>query len=186
MSDIVERITLYEGRGILENVTVKYEGTDGRMREVSQPVWTYGDFISVLPYDRATNKVLVIRQMRPAVFMKTGGTIVEACAGGIETTDKSIEAACRREAMEELGCALPQLQKIATCFVDAGKLTSRAHYFLASYVSGTQNPAQRNLDDDEDIEVIELEVTELLQWYDRGQIACSGLLTLTQALMLKL
>lgn len=183
---LVSRQSQATNKGNLEQIAVEASHADGRRHLTSEPVWTYGDSIAVLPFDRKAGTVLLVRQMRPAVFIRDGNTILEACAGGIEESDHSIETACRREAMEELGVSLPELQPVGMVFINPARLAEKAHLFLASYVSGQQNPALRQQDEDEDIEVVECSVSDLLTWYDQGAIRCPRLLMLTQALMLRL
>ncbi|MCT4656662.1 MAG: NUDIX hydrolase [Cohaesibacter sp.] len=184
--DILNRDVLCRAKGELELVTIEATHADGREHITCEPVWTYGDSVSVLPFDRKAGTVLLVRQMRPAVYLRDEQTILEACAGGVEDKDSSIEAACRREAMEELGVSLPSLKLVASVFINPARLAEKAHLFLASYISGQQNPDRRNQDADEDIEVVELSISDLLVMRDEGSIRCPRLLMLTQALMLDL
>ncbi len=183
---LVSRQSQITSKGTLDQIDVQATHADGRVHVTSEPVWSYGDSIAVLPFDRKAGTVLLVRQMRPAVFVRDECTILEACAGGIEESDRSIESACRREAMEELGVSLPELQQVGMVFVNPARLAEKAHLFLASYVSGQQNPALRQQDEDEDIEVVECSISDLLHWYDQGEIRCPRLMMLTQALMLRL
>lgn len=185
MPKLIRRTPLYEGKGRLEEVEVQVVHADGREHTTIDPVWVYGDSIAVLAFDRHAQTVLLVKQMRVAPFITEEITILEACAGGIEISDLSIEEACLREAQEELGCNLRNLQKVANVFINPARLAERAHFFLAEYTSGDQNIESRNQDEDEDIEVVELPVEELKQMYIRQEIRCPRLLALTQALLLQ-
>ena len=184
--ELLSRDTVYVGKGNLDVVSVKATHQDGREHVTTEPVWSYGDSVAVLPYDPEAGTVLLVRQMRPAVFVRGGGTIVESCAGGIEDGDSSIESACRREASEELGVQLIDVTPLAMLFINPARLAEKAHLFLASYVSGQQQPGQRDQDEDEDIEVVEVSVAQLRDWYDQGAIRCPRLMILAQALLLRL
>lgn len=118
MPKLIRRTPLYEGKGRLEEVEVQVVHADGREHTTIDPVWVYGDSIAVLAFDRHAQTVLLVKQMRVAPFITEEITILEACAGGIEISDLSIEEACLREAQEELGCNLRNLQKVANVFIN--------------------------------------------------------------------
>ena len=178
--------TVYEGDGKLDVVAVKTVHEDGREHVTIEPIWSDGDSVAVLPVDYMAGTVLLVRQLRPAVFLRDAGTIIEACAGGIEEEDASVQAACHREAMEELGVVLTDVTSITTLFVCPARLTEKAHLFLAQYVSGQQRPDLRQQDEDEDIEVVEVSIAQLQEWLNQGAIHCPRLMILAQTLMLRL
>ncbi|WP_310620919.1 NUDIX hydrolase [Flexibacterium corallicola] len=186
MSQILEKKERYKGLGVLLDVTVKTVHPDGREHITREPVWTYGDSISVMPFDISARTVLILKQMRPAPFLAEGIQIFEACAGGIEEDDASPDAACRREAAEELGCTLDELEFIANVYIDPARLTEQAHIYLAPYKAGEFNTQNRDQDEDEDIEVFELSFDELFALYENKEIRCPRLMMLTQSLLLKL
>jgi nudix-type nucleoside diphosphatase (YffH/AdpP family) len=178
--------TLLQGKGTLDIVSVKTKHNDGREHVTEEPIWSDGDSIAVLPVDYDAGTVLLVRQLRPAVFLRNKSIIVEACAGGIEAEDASIESACHREAMEEMGVILSELTSVSTLFVCPARLTEKAHLFLARYVAGQYRPDLRQQDEDEDIEVVEVTIAELKDWYQRGAIQCPRLMILAQSLLLRL
>ncbi|MGG9998829.1 NUDIX domain-containing protein [Pseudovibrio ascidiaceicola] len=185
MPELIRRTILLEAKGQIEEVEVRVVHEDGREHTTTDPVWVYGDSIAVLAYDPHAKTVLLVKQLRVAPYIMEEEIILEACAGGIEISDLSIEEACVREAQEELGCQLTNLNKIANVFINPARLAERAHFFLAEYTSGDLNIEGRDLDEDEDIEVVELSFQELRRLYDKQEIRCPRLFMLTQALMLK-
>ncbi len=170
-------------KGTIDQTTVRTVHGDGREHVISEPVWSDRDSIAVLPYDAETRTVLLVRQMRTAVFLRDKGMILEACAGGIEATDGSVEEACRREAAEELGVTLGTLEQVAQVFINPSQMVEKANLFLASYQSGQQHPEDRQQDEDEDIEVVEVSVDDLENWLGQGTIRCPRLLMLSQFLL---
>ncbi|WP_319413594.1 NUDIX hydrolase [uncultured Cohaesibacter sp.] len=170
-------------KGTIDQVTVRTIHDDGREHVISEPVWADRDSIAVLPYDEKAGTVLLVRQLRTAVFLRDQGVILEACAGGIEKTDASVEDACRREAEEELGVSLGALERVAQVFINPARMVEKANLFLASYQSGQQHPEERQQDEDEDIEVVEISIGDLKLLLEGGNIRCPRLLMLSQALM---
>ncbi|WP_316859880.1 NUDIX hydrolase [uncultured Cohaesibacter sp.] len=173
-------------KGSIEDLTIRTVHEDGREHVVSEPVWNDRDSIAVLPFDAEAQTVLLVRQMRPAVYWRDQDMILEACAGGIEASDLSVEEACRREAAEELGVVIENLQLAAQVFINPARMVEKANMFLASYKAGSQDLAGRHQDEDEDIEVVEVSLDILAGWHKSGDIRCPRLLILTQALLAKL
>nr|WP_319513318.1 NUDIX domain-containing protein [uncultured Cohaesibacter sp.] len=170
-------------KGTIDLTTVQTIHEDGREHVISEPVWADRDSIAVLPYDAEKKTILLVRQMRTAVYLRDQGLILEACAGGIEATDTSVEEACRREAEEELGVSLGDLEKVAQVFINPARMVEKANLFLAPYKSGQQHPEERHQDEDEDIEVVEVSTKTAKNWLDEGTIRCPRLLILIQALL---
>ncbi|SFO80785.1 NUDIX domain-containing protein [Cohaesibacter marisflavi] len=170
-------------KGTIDLTTVQTVHDDGREHVISEPIWADRDSIAVLPYDAEKKTVLLVRQMRTAVYLRDQALILEACAGGIEATDASVEEACRREAEEELGVSLDALEKVGQVFINPARMVEKANLFLAPYQSGQQHPEDRHQDEDEDIEVVEVSTKTIKKWLDEGNIRCPRLLILAQALM---
>ncbi|KZL19261.1 GDP-mannose pyrophosphatase NudK [Pseudovibrio axinellae] len=185
MPELIRRTSLFESKGRIEDVEVRVVHEDGREHITTDPVWVYGDSIAVLAYDPQAKTVLLVKQLRVAPYIMEEIVILEACAGGIEASDPSIEDACKREAQEELGCELRNLRKVANVFINPARLAERAHLFLAEFTSAALNIEGRNQDEDEDIEVVELSFKELCALHAAQEIRCPRLLMLTQALMIE-
>lgn len=185
MPELIRRTPLFETKGCMEEVEVRVVHADGREHVTIDSVWVYGDSIAVLAFDPDAQTALLVKQLRVAPYIMEETVILEACAGGIEISDLSLEEACLREAQEELGCELRNLQKVANVFINPARLAERAHFFLAEYTSGSQNPEGRVMDEDEDIEVVEIPLAELIDLYRQQKIRCPRLFALTQALLLK-
>nr|WP_321456519.1 NUDIX hydrolase [uncultured Cohaesibacter sp.] len=184
--ELVSRKTLYSmEKGSIDQIEVRTLHDDGREHVISEPVWADRDSVAVLPYDDANGTVLLVRQMRTAVFVRDQDEIYEACAGGIELSDVSVEEACRREASEELGVQLGELELVAQVFINPARMVEKANLFLAHYGKGQQRPENRQQDEDEDIDVVEVTLETLASWLRDGKIRCPRLLILTQALLSK-
>ncbi|MTI16194.1 NUDIX hydrolase [Rhodobacteraceae bacterium RKSG542] len=186
MPRIAERKTVYEGKGLLEQLTVERVHEDGRKHTSTEMLWTYGDSIAVLPYDPLAKTVLLVRQVRSAPLVRENTLILEACAGKIEVEDKDIFTAAKREAEEELGITPTELQHVGTVYMNPVRLAEHANLFLAQYTAGEQQLDSRDQDEDEDIEVVEMPVSELINQYRSMKIRCPRLMMLTQALLIKL
>jgi len=125
---LLDRRVVY--RGYLTVATLRIRLRDGSI--VSRDVEHHGDAASVLPYDPSRCCALVVRLFRSPVFDATGvGELEEACAGMIESEDAA--AAARREAGEELGVSLHELEWVARIWPSPGVSSERQALYLAPY-----------------------------------------------------
>jgi len=86
----------------------------------------------VLPYDPGARAALLVRLFRAPAFDVAGeAALEEACAGMIAGDDP--EAAVRREAWEELGLRLGDLEFIARVVAEPRVSAERVSLFLAPY-----------------------------------------------------
>ena len=111
--------------------TLRIRLRDGSI--VSRDVEHHGDAAVVLPYDPSRCCALVARLFRGPVFDATGvEELEEACAGMIESEEA--DAAARREAAEELGVSLRELEWVARVWPCPSVSSERQALYLASIV----------------------------------------------------
>jgi nudix-type nucleoside diphosphatase (YffH/AdpP family) len=109
----------------------------GMSAEVERSVFISADAVTVLPWDPARDRVLLVEQFRPGPFARGDAQCwsLEAIAGRIDPGETPEEAA-RREAIEEAGLALGPLHPVAGYYPSpAGKSE-----FIYSYVALTDLP----------------------------------------------
>jgi nudix-type nucleoside diphosphatase (YffH/AdpP family) len=173
--------TLYEGWRKLLKLTV--EMPDGRT--MAREVLNSADAAAVLPYDPEARKVILVRQFRaPVMHVEGQPDILEAVAGLLDEDEP--EACAKREAMEEAGLRLRDLEKVVTAWSTPGITTERLHLFLAPYTSTDRVEEGGGLaEEHEDIEVLEIGLDELMGMLEQGAIADMKTLVLIQALQLR-
>ncbi len=173
--------TLYEGWRKLLKLTVGMP--DGRT--MAREVLNSADAAAVLPYDPEARKVILIRQFRaPVMHVEGQPEFLEAVAGLLDEDEP--EACARREAMEEAGLRLRDLEKVATAWSTPGITTERLHLFLAPYTSADRVGEGGGLaEEHEEIEVLEIGLDTLIGMLEQGTIADMKTLALIQALQLR-
>ena len=122
----------------LEEVDVSWRRFDGTMSAaVTRAAFVSGDAVTVLPYDPARDRVLVIEQFRAGPFLRGDPQpwLIEAIAGRVDPGETPAEAA-RREAVEAAGLSLGALHEVAGYYPSPGAKTE----FLYSYVAITDLP----------------------------------------------
>lgn len=176
---IIDRQTVYQGYMKLERVKLRSAQGVESYREVE----THGEAVAVLPYDPERRCTLLVRQFRVPVFEKTGlAWMEEACAGMIEP-GHALEDTVHREAMEELGLRLGELEAIGEVWPSPGVSTERAYLFLAPYGEADRVSAGGGLvEEHEEIEVIERPLAELAAEAASGKVADAKLLILLLSL----
>ncbi len=148
-------------------------------------VHDHGDGAAVLPYDEARRTCLLVRQLRLPVHVAEGeGLINEAAAGLIDPGEDAFEAA-RREAAEELGYRLHDLEKVATFYTIPGLVTERITCFLARYTPADRIDGELDADDDELIDVEEWPLSDLWAAFARGELRDGKAIVCLQALRIR-
>ncbi len=176
LSQVLER----DGHAKIYKVRLRLE--DGA--EVERDVEHHGEAVAVLPYDPARRVAMLIRVMRPPALVAAGlADLLEAPAGMIEKGSPADTV--RREAREEVGLQLGELDHIARVWTSPGVSTERLDLYLAIYseadrVSGGGGSAREH----ENITVLEISLPSLWSMVEKAEIEDHKLLTL--ALVLKL
>jgi nudix-type nucleoside diphosphatase (YffH/AdpP family) len=177
--------TLSENHYPLRRYTVAYRRRDGARQELRREVYGIGHAAAVLPFDPRRSAVLLTRQFRmPARANGDCGWLVEACAGIVEGGDGPAETA-RKEAEQEMGCRLRDLREVFTLYTSPGATSEKLHLFTAEYGPGDRSGAGGGVrEEGEEIEVLELPLTEAWAMVGRGEIVDAKTVLLLQHLLL--
>ncbi len=122
--------TAYQGYFRIRRVTVQYRAFGGGWVEPQvREIFERGDAVGLLPYDPSTDCVILIEQFRPGA-MRDGASpwMLELIAGIVEPGESDSEVA-HREAEEEAGCTVSELQPIATVLPSAGACSEQVRLF---------------------------------------------------------
>jgi nudix-type nucleoside diphosphatase (YffH/AdpP family) len=104
----------FVGHFALERHELRHRRFDGTMSPtLERLVFASGDAVTVLPFDPARDRVLLIEQFRAGPFARRDAVpwCLEAIAGRCDA-DESLEETARREAEEEAGLQLGRLERI--------------------------------------------------------------------------
>ncbi len=178
---IKEITTLYEGWRKLLKFSIQMP--DGRTME--REVLNSAEAAAVLPYDPERRMVILVRQFRaPVMHVEGHPDFLEAVAGMLD--GGAPEEAARREAMEEAGLRLENLEPVGQAWSAPGITTERVHMFLARYTNADRVSEGGGLaEEHEDIEVLEIGIDELAGMLERNAITDMKTLILAQALQIR-
>ena len=122
----------------VEEYDIGWRRFDGQMNPPApRSGFIVGDAVTVLPYDPARDRVLVIEQFRAGPFARGDRQpwSLEAIAGRIDPGETPQDAG-RREAAEEAGLTLTDLLPVASYYPSPGAVSE----YLYSYVALTDLP----------------------------------------------
>jgi nudix-type nucleoside diphosphatase (YffH/AdpP family) len=170
-----------DGWHVLRRTTYDYRRRSGRWVTEQRETYDRGNGATILVYDVGRGTVLLTRQFRFPVYVNghPDGMLIEAAAGLLDDDDP--ETAIRREASEELGVELGELEHVFDVFMSPGSVTECVHFYAAPYTAADRISAGGGLaEDGEDIEVLELAFDDALAMTRDGRIADGKTIMLLQ------
>ncbi len=181
---IVSVRPVYQGWGRF--MTAKVRLPDGMLAD--RQIEDHGASVAVLPYDAERRMALLVRQPRTAATFASEGQaeeLLEAVAGRLEQGGEAGEEA-RREAWEETGLELGELERVARVWSSPEVSTERVSLFLAPYRAGDRKAEGGGLaGEGESITVVEMPLAELAALADAGRLPDMKTLLLIQTLRIR-
>ena len=138
----------------------------------------------MLLHNPATDHVVLTRQFRLPTYLNGNptGLLIEACAGLLD--DEQPDDAIRREVQEETGYQLAAIERVLEAYMSPGSVTERLFFYLAEYSAATARQAGGGVEEEE-IEVLEMPLTEALRLVATGEIQDGKTIILLQHLRLR-
>lgn len=171
----------------LRKIHFELRRRDGRWQPLSREAYDRGNGAALLLWDPVRRTVVLTRQFRLPAFLNGSpdGQLIEACAGLLDGDEP--EACIRREAEEETGYRIRAPRKLFEAYMSPGSVTERLHFFIAEYEPGDRVRAGGGVvEEGEDIEVIEMPLTEALAAIASGRIQDGKTIMLLQHVALTL
>ena len=131
------------------------------------------DSVSILLYNKDSQNLIIVRQFRPAVFLRNNdGYMFELCAGLVDKKGKSLEQIAKEEVLEECGFEAQNLTKIAEFYSSVGTSGSKQSVFYAEVCNADKKTKGGGIDD-EFIEIIEIPRDSALKFLQTPNITPS-------------
>lgn len=119
------------------------------------------DSVSILIYNKDNNSIVLVKQFRPAVFLRNNdGYMYELCAGLVDKENKTIEQIAIEEIYEECGYKVSELSKIAEFYSSVGTSGSKQSVFYVE-VSNNDKVSIGGGIDNEYIEIVEIPIKNM-------------------------
>ena len=163
--------TVWSGHYAMRRVTLQHKRFAGGWSDpVVRELFERGDAVAVLPYDPATDSLVMIEQFRPGAMRNDDSPwMLELIAGVVEAGESDADVA-HREAMEEAACELSELVPIATVFPSPGACTEQVRVFCGRVSSASIGGLHGVEDEGEDILVHSIARTDALQLVEDDRI----------------
>lgn len=182
---ITESKVLSDNWYILRKITYEYLKKDGTIMSQSREAYDRGNGATILLYNREQKTIILTRQFRLPTFVNgnESGMMIEACAGLLDKDNA--EDCIRRETEEETGYKITDVRKIFEAYMSPGSVTEILYFFIAEYSKEMKVSEGGGLEqEEENIEVLELAITEAIKMIDNGEIKDAKTIMLLQYIKL--
>lgn len=167
---INRRETLFQGFYRVDKLWLQHRHFDGAMgREITREMFVRPPAVGVLVYDVKTDDVLLIEQFRVGALDDKHPWQYEVIAGLVEPGE-SLEAVARREALEEAGVVITDLEKVFEFMPSAGGSDERFTLFVAPADLSRAGGVHGLPEEGENIRVNVLGLKQALQLVNSGRI----------------
>ncbi|SEJ09705.1 nudix-type nucleoside diphosphatase, YffH/AdpP family [Cyclobacterium xiamenense] len=170
----------------LEKVSYEMQREDGSWESQTREAYDRGNGAALLLYNLEKKTVILTRQFRLPTYLNgnDSGYLIEICAGLLDREDP--EAAIRKEAEEETGYRIEQVEKVFEAYMSPGSVTELLHFFIAPYRESMKLSEGGGLEEEQEyIEVLDVLFDRAFEWIKTGEIRDAKTLMLLQYLQLK-
>ena len=180
---IVDEVELLAaGWHVLRRTRFREQDAAGAWIAKVSETYDRGNGATILLYDPERRTVLLTRQFRYPVYVNDhpDGMLLETAAGLLDDDDP--ETAIRREAVEETGHEVADIEHVFDVYMSPGSVTERIHFYAARYSADTARHAGGGLaDEGEHIDVVELPFDEALAAIGTGIVDAKTIMLLQWA-----
>lgn len=158
---------------VLRRAEFDYRHRDGTTTREVREAYDRGNGVVILLHDPDARTVLLTRQFRLPIYLNghPDGMLIEAAAGLLDKADEDPETAIRREAEEESGVRVGDVQRLFRLYMSPGSVTEHVTFFAATYSHKQRVSSGGGLSaEGEDIESLELALDEAMAMVERGEI----------------
>ena len=153
---------------------------DGTRQTQTYEVFQRDDAVAVLPYDATRGTIVLVRQFRlPPWLSGHREPLIEACAGLLD--GDTPEVCAIKETEQETGLRITAPRRVFSAFMSPGAVTERVTCFVAPYTPVDRVGAGGGLTHEgEDIEVLEMPLTQAMALVEEGRIVDGKTIMLLQ------
>ncbi|WP_318433634.1 ADP-ribose diphosphatase [Photobacterium leiognathi] len=170
--DILAKETVYQGFFKMVKYRFRHKlFAGGWSGEISREMFERGHAAALLPYDPITDEVVLIEQFRVgAMAAGCEPWQLEIVAGMIDHQDESAEDVVKREAVEEAGLTVAELEQVTRYLSSSGGCSEMLDIFVGT-VDSTQAGGIHGLaEESEDIRVHVVSREQAYEWVESGKI----------------
>jgi ADP-ribose pyrophosphatase len=176
--DIESRETVFSGYFQVDQYRLRHRLFAGGWSGLAgREVFERGHAVAVILYDPDRDLLVLIEQFRIGAFAAlrsqphlagTSPWLLEVVAGIIDAGE-SPETVARREAKEEAGCEIFELEPISRFLLSPGVMTESLELFCGRVDAGDVGGIHGLEHEHEDIRVLAVPAEEAFRWLDEGR-----------------
>jgi ADP-ribose pyrophosphatase len=169
--EILDHQLAYHGFFKLERYRLRHRLFNGNWSPpLVRELFERGHAAAVLPYDPVRDEIILIEQFRiGAIHTTESAWLIEIVAGIIEPGETA-EDVIRREAIEESGCPIQQLEPICEYYVSPGGTSERLSLYCGQVDAIQAGGIHGCSAEGEDIRVFTVSFTDALTMVSDGRI----------------
>lgn len=182
---IIKSEVLSDNWYTLNKVTYEITQEDGTVQTQSREAYDRGNGAAILLYNTEQQTVILTRQFRIPTYVNGNetGMMIEACAGLLDKDNP--EDAIKRETEEETGYKITEVKKVFEAYMSPGSVTEILYFFIAEYSKDMKVSEGGGLEQEqENIEVLELNITDAMKMIETGEIKDGKTIMLLQHIKL--
>ncbi len=165
----------------LYRYTYDYHKEDGSWETQQRESYDRGNGAAILLYNSVKKTVILTRQFRMPTYVNrnASGMMIEVCAGVLDDLDPV--SCIKKEVEEETGFRVEHVEKVFEAYMSPGAVTEILHFFIAAYDDSMKISKGGGVTEEtENIEVLELPISEAIQMIKKGSIKDAKTILLLQ------
>ncbi|MAX54680.1 MAG: ADP-ribose diphosphatase [Alcanivoracaceae bacterium] len=184
--EILQRETPFQGFFRVDALTLRHRHYQGGWgNPVRRELFIRPPAAAVLPYDPVRGEILLVEQFRVgALQWRSSPWCLELIAGIADKDGETAEALIRREAVEEAGLSLAEMETVARYMPSPGGTNERLHVFVGKADLAGAGGIFGCADEGEDIRALTLDADQIPDLLTSGQVDNAASLIALQWLLL--
>lgn len=182
----LEKTLLSDNWYTLNKYSFEYESLNGVWQYQEREAYDRGNGATILLFNKEKGTVILTRQFRLPTYVNGNpdGLLIESCAGLLD--EHNPEDCIKKETEEETGYRLENVEKVFEAYMSPGSVTEKLYFFIAEYEDSMKVSDGGGLvEEQENIEVMELKMTEAIQMMKSGEIKDGKTIMLLQYVQLQ-
>lgn len=171
--EVIKREVLYQGIFRLARFHIRHrQFNDEWSNTFTREILERKSAAAILPYDPILDHVILIEQFRAGALDNPEGPWLLEIVAGVYTDETPVEVA-KREAIEEAGCKILDIQPICEYFVSPGGCNEYLHLYCGRVDASDAGGIHGLADENEDIRAISVPTEEAYRMVQEGKIKTS-------------
>tara|TARA_B100001964_G_scaffold56090_1_gene63364 strand:- start:358 stop:1110 length:753 start_codon:yes stop_codon:yes gene_type:complete len=183
--EIIDNTQVHSGYFRVDRYSLKHKLFNGKTSTLlSREVLERGHAAAVLPYDPDLDRIVLIEQFRIGAMTAHRAPWQLECIAGIIEQDESVESVIHREAMEEAGCTISDIEPIADYLSSPGATSETVALYCGRTESKNLGGLYGLAEEGEDIRVHTFSFSAMVKMLERDEITNAMTLIALQWLVL--